>query len=173
MEPPQPEARVTKGAKVRMSISLIAAILGDVSAATQPDAAQLLERHGLRPTRQRVAVLRALAGERNDATAQEIHAMLVGKGERVGLATVYRTLAALSECGAVDALSHHQGEVCYRLCSEGHHHHLVCERCHRVVELGDCDLDSWLASRASRHGFTISRHTVEVTGVCRECRATA
>ena len=85
-----------------------------------------------------------LAAERNDATAQEIHAVLAGQGKRVGLATVYRTLAALSGCGAVDALIHHPGEVCYRLCGEGHHHHLVCERCHLVVELGDCDLDSWL-----------------------------
>jgi Fur family transcriptional regulator, ferric uptake regulator len=118
-------------------------------------------------------VLGVLAAERDDATAQDIHAALLDGEERVGLATVYRTLAALSECGAVDALMHHPGEVCYRLCSPGHHHHLVCEACHRVVELGDCDLDSWLASRASRHGFTISGHTVEVTGVCRDCRTIA
>ena len=135
----------------------------------QPDSAKLLERHGLRPTRQRLAVLDVLAAERNDATAQEIHSVLAGRGERVGLATVYRTLAALSECGAVDALSHHPGETCYRLCSEEHHHHLVCERCHRVVELVDCDLESWLAERARAHGFTISTHSVEATGVCADC----
>jgi Fur family ferric uptake transcriptional regulator len=140
-----------------------------MSAASQPDAADLLDRHGLRPTRQRLAVLEALAAERNDATAQEIHAALASRGERVGLATVYRTLAALSECGAVDALSHHPGEVCYRLCSEEHHHHLVCERCHRVVELGDCDLDSWVAARARKHGFTIRTHSLEVTGLCPDC----
>jgi Fur family ferric uptake transcriptional regulator len=118
-------------------------------------------------------VVDVLAAERNDATAQEIHAALADRGDRVGLATIYRTLAALSDCGAVDALSHHPGETCYRLCSEGHHHHLVCEDCHRVVELDDCDLDSWLTARASRHGFTISAHTVEVTGVCSDCRAIA
>jgi Fur family transcriptional regulator, ferric uptake regulator len=140
-----------------------------VSHARQADAAELLERHGFRPTRQRLAVLSALAAERNDATAQEIHAALAARGERVGLATVYRTLAALSECDAIDALSHHPGEVCYRLCSDGHHHHLVCERCHRVVELGDCDLDSWLSERAGRHGFTISAHSVEATGICADC----
>jgi Fur family ferric uptake transcriptional regulator len=144
-----------------------------VSDAPQPEPADLLRRHGLRPTRQRLAVLNVLAGESNDATAQEIHSALLAEGARVGLATVYRTLAALNECGAVDALMHHPGEVCYRLCSQGHHHHLVCERCHRVVELGDCDLDSWLAARASDHGFTISTHTVEVTGVCAHCRAVA
>jgi Fur family transcriptional regulator, ferric uptake regulator len=141
--------------------------------ASQLEPTELLRRSGLRPTRQRLAVLSVLAAERNDATAQEIHASLASRGDRVGLATVYRTLAALADGGAVDALSHHPGEVCYRLCSPGHHHHLVCEECHRVVELADCDLDTWLAARASDHGFTVSGHSVEVTGTCADCRAIA
>src|SRR6476659_5273694 len=103
------------------------------------DPRSLLVRRGLRPTRQRVAVLQALSDEPNDATAQEIHARLRGGQDAVGLATVYRTLALLSEEGLVDTLMHHPGEACYRLCGDGHHHHLVCRECHRVVELGDCD----------------------------------
>ncbi len=133
------------------------------------DPADLLARHGLRPTRQRVAVLAALAAEDDDATAQEVHEALRRTGERVGLATVYRALAALSERGVIDELSHRPRETCYRLCGEGHHHHLVCSECHRVVELGDCDLERWLAGLAARHGFTVSGHTVEVTGVCAAC----
>jgi len=91
------------------------------------------------------------------------------RGDAVGLATVYRTLALLSRHGVVDALMHHAGEVCYRLCGEGHHHHLVCGACHRVVELGDCDLDGWLSGLAAEHGFTVSAHTVEVTWTCADC----
>ncbi|MEP6978474.1 MAG: Fur family transcriptional regulator [Thermoleophilia bacterium] len=137
-----------------------------------PTAAQtLLSRHGVRSTRQRLAVLNALTTEPNDATAQEIHARLVKRGDAVGLATVYRTLALLSEHGVVDALMHHPGEVCYRLCGEGHHHHLVCDACHRVVELGDCDLSGWLSGLAAEHGFKVKAHTVEVTGTCPDCLA--
>lgn len=139
----------------------------------QPEHEALLEHHGLRSTRQRLAVLRALAAEPNDATAQQIHARLRGLGEGVGLATVYRTLALLSEHGVVDALMHHPGEACYRLCGAGHHHHLVCGTCHRVIEVGHCELDSWLDSLAAEHGFTVDSHTVEVTGTCAECHATA
>jgi Fur family ferric uptake transcriptional regulator len=141
-----------------------------VAVARQADYRHVLEGHGLRATRQRIAVLGALAS-RDDATAQQIHAVLVDAGERVGLATVYRTLKSLSESGVVDALSHHPGETCYRLCGEGHHHHLVCSGCHKVVELGDCELEPWLAQLAAEHGFTVSTHTVEVTGVCPACRA--
>jgi Fur family ferric uptake transcriptional regulator len=128
------------------------------------------ERHGLRSTRQRLAVLQALAAEPNDATAQEIYAWLAKRGEGIGLATVYRTLALLNRHGIVDALAHRPGELCYRLCGEGHHHHLVCGECHRVVELDDCDLGDWLSRLAVKHEFAISAHTVEVTGICADCR---
>jgi len=142
-----------------------------VSRRAQPDTGALLERHGVRATRQRLAVLDALAGEPNDATAQQIHARLHGQGAAIGLATVYRTLALLSEHAIIDALMHRPGEVCYRLCGDEHHHHLVCSRCHRVVELRDCTLGPWLASLGGEHGFTVSGHTVEVTGTCAECSA--
>jgi Fur family ferric uptake transcriptional regulator len=134
-----------------------------------PEPAELLAHHGLRATRQRTAVLGVLASEHDDATAQQVHDALRRKGERVGLATVYRTLAALSERGVIDELSHRPREACYRLCGEGHHHHLVCTECHRVVELGDCDLEPRLTALADTHGFTVSGHTVEVTGVCADC----
>jgi Fur family transcriptional regulator, ferric uptake regulator len=144
-----------------------------MSRGAQTELGELLERHGLRPTRQRLAVLSSLAAEPNDATAQQIHQRLRAKSQVVGLATVYRTLALLSEHGVVDALMHHPGEVCYRLCGDGHHHHLICVECHRVIELGDCELDGWLARLATEHGFAVAEHSVEVTGTCPQCRGAA
>jgi Fur family transcriptional regulator, ferric uptake regulator len=132
--------------------------------------ARLIEA-GVRPTRQRLLVLETLAAEPHDATAQEIHARLREADERIGLATVYRALAVLRRRGVVDELSHKSGESCYRLCSPGHHHHLVCSRCHRVEELEDCEIDAWVARASRAHGFKPASHTVEVVGVCAECRA--
>jgi Fur family ferric uptake transcriptional regulator len=126
---------------------------------------------GLRPTAQRLLVLAELEQEPDDATAQQLHERLRRRGERIGLATVYRTLAALADAGVVDRLSHHPGEVCYRLCGAGHHHHLVCTGCHRVVEVDDCGLEPWLAEVAARHDFVATGHSVELAGVCADCRA--
>ena len=134
-----------------------------------PLAARLHEA-GLKASRSRLAVLEALAAEPNDATAQEIHRRLVDSGRRIGLATVYRALAALSGAGVVDALPHGPGESCYRLCGTGHHHHLVCSECHRVIELPGCPAEEWIASRARRRGFAVTGHRLEVTGVCAGCR---
>lgn len=134
----------------------------------------LLQNAGMRPTRQRLSVIEVLGEERDDATAQEIHARLRDRGERIGLTTVYRTIAALSERGIVDTLNHRRGEACYRLCGDDrHHHHLVCTVCHRVVELADCDLDGWLNEVSAAHGFVPTDHLLEVTGLCGECRTTS
>jgi Fur family ferric uptake transcriptional regulator len=142
-----------------------------VTSVLQPEALEARIRDArLRPTRQRKLVLAALAAEPNDATAQGIHRRLHAEGHPVGLATVYRALAALSERGVVDALSHRPGETCYRLCSDEHHHHLVCSTCHRVVELPECELDPWVERMSARHGFLAEEHRLEINGVCSSCR---
>jgi Fur family ferric uptake transcriptional regulator len=93
------------------------------------------------------------------------------RGVSIGLATVYRALGLLSSHGVVDALVHRPGEVCYRLCGNEHHHHLTCTECHQVVELGECELDPWLDRLGRTHGFAVTGHAVEVTGICSDCSA--
>jgi Fur family ferric uptake transcriptional regulator len=125
---------------------------------------------GVRSTRQRVRVLAELMTESDDVTAQDLYDRFRSRGERLGLATVYRTLALLAGSGAIDALSHHPGELCYRWCGDEHHHHLVCSSCHKVVELGGCELDAWLGRVAADHGFVATGHRLEVAGLCAACR---
>jgi Fur family transcriptional regulator, ferric uptake regulator len=153
---------------MRMILSLNRAMLDDMGAEKQ--AAAFLARSGIRTTPQRLLVVEELASEHNDVTAGELHDRLRRKGVRIGLATVYRTLSLLHEHGAVDTFSHHAGELCYRLCGDVHHHHIVCTSCHRVVELPDCDLEPWVKRSAKRHGFTATAHEVEIRGLCADCR---
>ncbi|HZT54541.1 MAG TPA: Fur family transcriptional regulator [Gaiellaceae bacterium] len=134
------------------------------------DLSGLLERNGLRATPRRLEVLEELAREPDDVTAQELWTRLRERDSGAGLATVYRTLALLSEAGVVDVLSHHGGGRCFRLCGEAHHHHLVCERCHRVLEVEECGLGDWLDGVARRHGFLATDHRVEIAGLCADCR---
>jgi Fur family transcriptional regulator, ferric uptake regulator len=146
-------------------------MLDDMSSAKQAGA--FLARNGIRQTPQRLLVVEELTREHNDVTAGQLHDRLRRRGTHIGLATVYRTLSLLQEHGAVDTFSHHAGELCYRLCGDVHHHHLVCTSCHRVVELPDCDLEPWVKRSAKRHGFTATAHEVEIRGLCAECRLDA
>ncbi len=143
----------------------------DLETDERREAERLLRGAGTRATPARLDVLVELMREPDDVTAQNLHARLRKRGSGPGLATVYRTLALLAELGLVDEIPHRTGELCYRWCSPEHHHHLVCSHCHRVVELGNCELDEWLERVSSEHDFRATAHRLEVAGVCGECRA--
>jgi Fur family ferric uptake transcriptional regulator len=100
---------------------------------------------GTRPTRQRKAVVAALGDTDVFRSAQDIHAALRERGDDVGLTTVYR------------------------LCSSGHHHHLVCRGCGLTVEIEGPAVETWARKTAREHGFAEVEHTLEIFGTCRSC----
>ena len=62
------------------------------------------------------------------------------------------------------------GQQLFRLCGDdGHHHHLVCRRCGKTVEI-DPPSEAWLRKVADGHGFTVESHTLEVFGLCSDCQ---
>jgi len=122
-----------------------------------------------RSTRQRAALLALLAQVPGFLSAQQLHARLQADGAGVGLATVYRALQDLTDRGVVDVLHTADGEAVYRRCSSEHHHHLVCRRCGRAVEVAGTAVETWARAVAAEHGFTEVEHDVEVFGVCSEC----
>ena len=124
---------------------------------------------GTRPTRQRRAVVTCLQGFDDFRSAQEVHELLRGKGENVGLSTVYRTLQALADAGEVVVLRAEDGEPRYRRCSASHHHHLVCRSCGRTVEVEGPTVERWATAVAAEHGFRDVSHTLEIFGLCRTC----
>jgi Fur family ferric uptake transcriptional regulator len=124
----------------------------------------------VRSTRQRAAVSALLADLDEFRTAQEVHDLLLHRGERVGLTTVYRTLQTLADADEVDVIRTAEGEAAYRRCrSTGHHHHLVCRSCGRTVEVDGPTVERWAAQVAVSHGFIDVDHTVEVVGTCATC----
>ncbi|GAB6985810.1 Fur family transcriptional regulator [Nocardioides pyridinolyticus] len=126
-----------------------------------------------RSTRQRRALLAELAASDGFRSAQDIHAALRDRGEKVGLATVYRALQALVEGGEVDQVQSDAGEAAYRLCSRTHHHHLVCRRCGRTVEIEGPAVEKWASKVAADNGYDEVSHSVELFGVCRPCQRAA
>lgn len=123
-----------------------------------------------RVTSQRAALAGVLAGTDEFATAQELHEALRAAGARVGLATVYRTLADLVASGDIDTLRSPAGETLYRRCGDAeHHHHLVCRVCGRTVEVTAPAVEHWAKSVARTYGFSDIDHEIELFGVCAAC----
>nr|WP_221376501.1 Fur family transcriptional regulator [Actinoplanes polyasparticus] len=124
---------------------------------------------GQRNTKQRTAVSAVLAEAEGFYSAQELHARLKERGERVGLTTVYRTLQGLADAGEIDVMRPPGGEHLYRRCSQGHHHHLVCRECGSAVEVEGPAVETWADKVASRHGYVDVSHTLEIFGTCPTC----
>jgi Fur family ferric uptake transcriptional regulator len=124
----------------------------------------------VRATRQRTAVSDLLAELSDFRSAQDIHHLLRGQGDGIGLSTVYRTLQTLAEAGEVDTIQTADGESVYRKCSDLHHHHLVCRECGHTVEVAGPAVERWADRTAAENGFTDVSHTLEIFGLCAECR---
>ncbi|GLW08638.1 transcriptional repressor [Microtetraspora sp. NBRC 13810] len=105
-------------------------------------------------------------------SAQDIYAEMRSDGAKIGLTTVYRALQALADNGKVDVLRTDDGEAVYRACASGdHHHHLVCRRCGRTVEVAGPAVERWAETIGRENGFSDITHTVEVFGTCSSCVA--
>ena len=130
-----------------------------------------------RPVRQRATPLKAAVNRVLDelpdfVSAQDLYQLLRERGEKVSLATVYRTLQQQVDEGLVDMLTPEDGEARYRRCSvEEHHHHLVCRRCGGTEEILAPAVESWAAQTAAEHGYTAVEHTLEIYGLCPACSA--
>ena len=123
-----------------------------------------------RMTRQRVALNDVLEQTAGFCSAQQLHHLLHENGERVSLATVYRTLQSMAREGEVDVLRTAESEARYRRCHrQEHHHHLVCRQCGHTVEITATTVDRWADRTARDHGFAAVSHTVELLGLCGDC----
>lgn len=142
------------------------------------DGAALLERfrrhlrdHHQPVTRQRDLVAQVVFLSEDHLSVEEIRHRLKQQGERVGTATVYRTLDLLVDSGLARAQEFGEGFKRYEPTpAQADHEHLICERCGRVVEFANERLERMLPVLADEHGFQHQRHRVEIYGVCRACR---
>ncbi|GAC1365012.1 MAG: Fur family transcriptional regulator [Actinomycetota bacterium] len=133
------------------------------------DLPALLRSHGLRVTPQRLAVLETLHTSPTHLSAEEVFEGVRNKMPSVSLATVYNALGELRRVGQLRDLPV-SGKVRYDLVARGPHHHLVCESCHRVVDLdasylAQPELPEWQAQ-----GFTILTAEVIFRSICPDCQ---
>ena len=130
-----------------------------------------LRRHTGRVTGQRQAILDILRLRRRPLTSKEIFAAL--PHQDCDLATVYRSLRLLERAGMVKRFDFGDGVARFELLGEGedgHHHHLICTVCTRIVELEECFGEELEAKIATASGFKGVTHRLEFFGVCPRCQ---
>lgn len=125
----------------------------------------------MRSSQPRDHVVRTFFALDTHVTATELQARLADTD--VGLSTIYRTLALLLEAGL--ATAHDFGGSGERRFEpvevEEHHDHLVCERCGRIVEFMEAEIEELQRGVAERLGFELVAHRLDLFGRCPACRA--
>jgi Fur family ferric uptake transcriptional regulator len=123
-----------------------------------------------RNTRQRSAILDAIARADRPLLPQEVLEAAQHVVPGLGIATVYRNLKLLSQEGEVKAVNLPGENPRFELAGHQHHHHFQCRRCQKVFDVHACPGD---LGRLAPPGFTVEDHDLTLYGRCRECSASA
>lgn len=130
-----------------------------------------LRQESRKVTGPRRAILQILEREARPLTNKEIFQALP-KGN-CDLATVYRSVQMLERMGVVKRFHFAAGAAHYALMEEGcsaHRHHLVCTRCTRIVEIGECIVRELEERVVARSKFKAVTHRLEFFGICPACQ---
>jgi Fur family transcriptional regulator, ferric uptake regulator len=132
-----------------------------------------LREQGLPVTPQREAVADAIFTSTGHLSVEDIENALRGTGERIGKATIYRTVEILVRSGLVEEHDFGEGFKRYEhlFGQTPVHEHLICVHCHHVVEFQSLEVVRLQEATARTHGFIPIRHRLEVYGLCSSCQA--
>lgn len=138
---------------------------------------ELLRAHGLRRMASRLAVLAVLEPVQGHLSVAEIHRRLVAcfqsdpaGGQVPDLATIYRTVTTLVDCGVLHALTLDGGISTYGLAVEAHHH-AVCTSCGTIIEVPAQALVAALEYARTGSQFRLSeRAGLTLHGLCPDCQ---
>jgi len=132
---------------------------------------EFLRARGLKFTREREAILDEVFRSKGHFDPEELHYGLKEKGGKVSRASVYRTIPLLEEAGIVEQVERTDKHAHYeRTLGRGHHDHMLCISCGRVIEFYSDQLER-LQDRLCRHeDFEGTSHTLEIKGYCGKCR---
>jgi Fur family ferric uptake transcriptional regulator len=131
-----------------------------------------LNSQGLKFTRPRRIIFKEIfSSKKVHPNAYEIHKRLKSKGQKVSLATIYRTLSLLVKSGLVSEIdfgedhSHYEPEV-----AKAAHGHLVCLSCGKVIEFSHEKIQTILNKIGKENYFKTDKLLIQVFGYCKNCQ---
>jgi Fur family transcriptional regulator, stress-responsive regulator len=131
--------------------------------------AELLRRHGVQVTAQRLAVLRAVA-TRSHQTADDVHEIARAEIGAISRQAAYDALGVLADKGLIRRIQPAGSPARYERRVGDNHHHLVCRACGCMVDV-DCAVNDTPCLTASHDaGFEIDEAEVIYWGRCPDCQ---
>jgi Fur family ferric uptake transcriptional regulator len=129
-----------------------------------------IEEKGLKHSRQRDRIAETFFAMGGHVSVEELVARVRRLDPRVSVATVYRTMKLLADCGLAIPRQFGGGQTRYEAAAgREHHDHMICTRCGEIVEFANARIESLQELVARRHGFEVESHKLELYGRCARC----
>jgi Fur family ferric uptake transcriptional regulator len=128
-----------------------------------------LRKHGLQVTAQRLAVLRAI-DRHPHGTADELERIVRGEIGTISRQSIYDTLTTLTDKGLLRRIQPAGSATRYEQRVDDNHHHLVCRRCARTVDVDCVSGEKPCLEVVDDQGFTIDEAEVIFWGICPLCQ---
>ena len=132
---------------------------------------EFLSQKDLKYTSQRRTILTESQRARGHFTADELLELTKKKDATISKATLYRTLALLTEGKILEEHDFGRGRKLYeRLLGHAHHDHMICVKCKRIIEFENASVEKIQEQEAKKKGFKIIFHSHKLFGLCRSCQ---
>ena len=132
---------------------------------------QYLRRNGMLYSKQREQILDIFLKTEKHLTVNDLYDLVRKENPKIGLATVHRTMKAITEAGLARAVGFGDGikrfEHKYK---HRQHHHLICTKCGGIIEIFNPAIEQMLKRIAKKHKFTFLDDKVKIFGICKFCR---
>jgi len=118
----------------------------------------------------RFKVLEAFLQTENHLTSAELTQILNENGHNLDNEFVRDTLKLMCNFGFARKNKFDNGVVRYEHWHLGQHHdHMICIKCKKIVEFEEDAMENLQINIASKHGFHLLQHKMELYGICSEC----
>ncbi len=125
---------------------------------------------GHKLTNARLTVLDVLEKSGGHITSGEVLEQVAEVDSSIGRASVFRTLDLLTSLSIIRPTYINSSITpTYVLLPNGHHHHIVCTNCNRVIEFDNCGLETIAAELEARLHVKLTGHLLEFYGLCDRC----
>jgi len=132
---------------------------------------ELLEKKGLKHTYERKLILDEVMHLKEHFDADSLYERFKKKGLRISRDTVYRTLPLLLEGNVIQkSAGAGKREFFERIGAKGHHDHMICVRCGKIIEFQCAGIEKLQDKVASEHGFNLTFHDHRLFGTCKDCQ---
>ena len=122
---------------------------------------QELRKAGRNVTLPRLKILEILENSKQrHLSAEDIYKELLGTGEDIGLATVYRVLTQFETAGLVKRHNFEGGHSVFEMNEGVHHDHMVCVETGEVVEFVNDEIEHLQHEIAKEHDFELIDHSL-------------